>query len=258
MEFTKGMVILGRYKIISTLGKGGFGAVYLAEDFLLKSKPVAIKVTNNDTTDQMEKNRTLDQFMLEASILANLSHPHLPKVDNFGDLDQFLFMVMDYIPGDNLHVKLNVQGAMSESEVLPIIDQVLDALTYTHGQKPPVIHRDIKPANIVVRKDGMAFLVDFGIAKIDRTLTGAKAYTPHFAPPEQHGTGTDPRSDIYSLGATLYALLTGQAPTESIERVQGTSLTSPRQIKPSISSITEKIILKAMSLTPEDRYQTAP
>jgi nitrous oxidase accessory protein NosD len=166
-------------------------------------------------------------------------------------------MVMDYIPGDNLQVKLNAQGAMSESEVLPIMDQVLDALTYTHGQKPPVIHRDIKPANIVVRKDGMAFLVDFGIAKIDRTLTGAKAYTPHFAPPEQHGTGTDPRSDVYSLGATLYALLTGQAPTESIERVQGTSLTSPRQIKPSISSATEKIILKAMSLKPEDRYQTA-
>jgi len=233
-----GHVINNRYRIVKLLGQGGFGAVYRAWDINL-NRPCALK--ENLATD-LEAAR---QFEREARLLANLNHPNLARVTDYFILaGQGQYLVMDLIDGQDLQSMLDsvqpptaptgmlppVQGSspdaigLSESQVLPWISQVCDALSYLHSQKPPVIHRDIKPANIRINSQGKAVLVDFGIAKLydpqHQTTAGARAYTPGYSPPEQYGAGrTDARSDIYALGATTYSLLTGHRPPESIEIV---------------------------------------
>ena len=142
---------------------------------------------------------------------------------------------MDFVEGQDLQEKLDqLNGPLPESQVLTWIDQILEALDYLHHQNPPVIHRDIKPGNIRITPQGIAMLVDFGIAKVYdpayRTTLGARAVTPGFAPFEQYGQRpTDARTDLYALGATMYTLLTGQVPPESIDRVAGTALPPPRK-----------------------------
>jgi len=249
-------MLLGRYRIVKLLGRGGFGAVYKAWDVRLN---VACAVKENfETSAEAER-----QFAREAALLANLRHPNLPRVsDHFTVEGQGQYLVMEYIEGEDLQVKLEAAGGpLAEGQVLPWFIQVCDALTYLHTHTPPIIHRDLKPANIRITPEGTAIVVDFGIAKLydplKRTTLGARAVTPGYAPFEQYGQEpTDARSDVYALGATLYAVLTGKTPVESIARMGGRALPSPRQVNAAISPQVEAVIVKAMALLPEERFQS--
>ncbi|MBN2550270.1 MAG: protein kinase [Anaerolineales bacterium] len=245
-----------RYRIDSLLGKGGMGAVYKAWDTSL-GLPVAIK-ENMDASPEAQK-----QFSREAGLLARLSHPNLPRVtDYFFIENQGQYLVMDYVEGEDLAAMIARLGRLPEPQVLAWISQVCEALGYLHSQPQPIIHRDIKPANIRINPQGKAMLVDFGIAKIYdphlATTIGAKAVTPGYSPPEQYGGGhTDMRSDIYSLGATLYTLLTGQVPPESVSRmVTQQPLPAPHTMNPAISPQVEQIILKSVEIATERRFQS--
>jgi serine/threonine protein kinase len=253
MTLTPGGLLRERYRIIGIIGKGGMGAVYRGEDTVLQTT-VAIKENLNPLPQAVK------QFKREAVLLASLRHPNLPRVtDHFieGDLQ---YLIMDYIPGDDLKTILERQGALPESQVLGWCTEICDALTYLHTQHPPVTHRDIKPANIKITPDGKPVLVDFGIAKASEvgsvTTTGARSLTPGFAPPEQYGSSpTDSRSDLYSLAATLYNLLTGHIPPDSLERaLEQTELKPIREYNPKISPSVDGAIWKAMSLSPSERF----
>ena len=245
MILKQGTQIHDRYRIVKQLSQGGFGAIYRAWDTVL-GRPCALK-ENLDTTPEAQR-----QFEREAKILADLSHPNLPRVtDYFFIPGQGQYLVMDFVEGQDLQAMLDQRGApLSEIRVLPWIDQVCDALAYLHAQSPPIIHRDIKPANIQITSDGHAVLVDFGIAKFYdpgmKTTLGARAVTPGYSPHEQYGQGTtDERSDIYALGATLYTLLTGQEPPESINRVVRDPLIPPEQINQILSRGSSVVLKRA-------------
>ncbi len=256
-----------RYRVERELKAGGFGAVYLAEDFFFASRkgastsgrPCVIK----ENFDQSPKAR--EQFEKEAAVLSTLSHPHLVRVtDTFVEPGGRMYLVMEYIDGEDLEDRLGrATAGLPESEVLVWMDQVLDAVAYCHAQTPPVIHRDIKPSNIRIRRaDGKAILVDFGIAKIGdesvQTQEAARGYSPHYSPVEQHSMrGTGAYSDVYALGATLYHLVTGQPPPESTELAVGKPLPRPRTLNPAVSPLVEQVILTAMQVRPQDRYPNA-
>ncbi len=265
MPLTTGQILNNRYRIARLLGQGGFGAVYKAWDTTL-NRPCAVKESFEQDTEAGR------QFLREAQILANLSHPNLPRVtDYFALPGAGQYLVMDFVEGQDLEQLLaQAGGRLPESQALPWIGQVCDALAYLHRQQPAVIHRDIKPANIKITPPdqdyphGRAMLVDFGVAKVYdpslRTTQGARAVTPGYSPHEQYGqTGaaTDARTDIYALGATLYTLLTGQAPPESILRMVTDPLLPPRQLNPAISPAVETAILQALQVDPSHRFQSA-
>jgi serine/threonine protein kinase len=251
-----GIVLEGRYRIEEELGHGGFGAVYRAWDIRL-SKAVAVK-ENLDISSEAQR-----QFTREATVLANLSHPNLPRVfDHFVISDQGQYLVMDYVEGEDLLTLLERQGEIPIEPALEWMIQVTDALEYLHSQDSPVVHRDVKPSNIRITPRGKAMLVDFGLVKFSdprkKTTSGARAITPGYAPPEQYGIGkTDIRTDIYSLGATIYRLVAGIEPPESVQRLAGEHLTPANQVNSDISSQLSKLIDRAMALEPDKRYQNA-
>ncbi len=244
-----------RYQILKPLGKGGMGNVYLAEDQSL-NKRVAIKENFNLGEE------SASQFLQEAHLLADLHHPNLPRVTDYFIEGINQYLVMDYLPGDDLQILLEREGRQSVSTILPWADQLADALQYMHTRKPPVTHRDIKPANIKLRSDGTAVLVDFGIAKAaetsQQTAVGAMGFTPGFAPPEQTGGGrTGPHSDQYAFAATLYMLLTGNRPVESVKRVLNGEKTLPaRDLNPMIPVNISDALQKAMSINPQGRFKS--
>lgn len=257
MTLEQGTLLHGRYRIVDILGQGGMGSVYRAIDENLGVE-VAVK-ENLFTTEEYAR-----QFRLEAVILANLRHPNLPRVtDHFVVGDQGQYLVQDYIEGEDLRQRMERQGTISEEEVILIGAAICDALTYLHTRKPPVLHRDIKPGNVKITPDGHVYLVDFGLAKVvqgsQATTTGARAMTPGYSPPEQYGTArTDPRSDIYSLGATLYAALTGVIPEDGLARVMdNVQLTPIRKRNSNVSRRLASTIEKAMEPYPDDRFQSA-
>jgi Tol biopolymer transport system component len=233
------------------------GSVYRAVDENL-GVDVAVK-ENLFTTDEYAR-----QFRLEAVILANLRHPNLPRVtDHFVIGDQGQYLVMDYIEGEDLRQRMERVGNITEDEAILLGAAMCDALMYLHTRKPPILHRDIKPGNVKITPEGHIFLVDFGLAKVlhgsQVTTTGARAMTPGYSPPEQYGTArTDPRTDIYSLGATLYAALTGIIPEDGLARaMDNTQLTPLRKRNSKVSRRLAAAIEKAMGIDPADRYQTA-
>jgi serine/threonine protein kinase/Tol biopolymer transport system component len=257
MTLERGTLLHKRYRIVEILGQGGMGSVYRAVDENL-GVDVAVK-ENLFTTDEYAR-----QFRLEAVILANLRHPNLPRVtDHFVIGDQGQYLVMDYIEGEDLRQRMERQGNILEDEAILLGASICDALTYLHTRKPPILHRDIKPGNVKITPDGHVFLVDFGLAKVlhgsQATTTGARAMTPGYSPPEQYGTArTDPRTDIYSLGATLYASLTGIIPEDGLARaMDNTQLTPLRKRNSKISRRLSAAIEKAMGIDPADRFQTA-
>jgi len=266
-----GGILRDRYEIIDLVGQGGMGAVYKADDLRLRGRICAVKEILPEliSAPGME-DQAHDQFYREASILSRLDHPNLPKVSDFFNQDGREYLVMDFIPGQDL--RQLVEDArrhdtfLPEASVLAWAGQLCDALTYLHTQDAPVLHRDIKPSNIKLTPRGVVKLVDFGLVKLlmpdeSRTVTvvqgrGTVAYTPL----EQYGgdTGhTDVRSDIFSLGATIYHLLTGQPPADAKQRfLKPGSLVPPRNLNPRVSLRTERAILAAIAQHPDDRPAT--
>ncbi len=257
MTLERGTVLNDRYRIVEILGQGGMGAVYRAIDENLGIE-VAVK-ENLFTSEEYSR-----QFRLEAVILANLRHPNLPRVyDHFEIADQGQYMIMDFIEGEDLRERMERLGAIPDEDAIRIGAAICDALTFLHSRTPPVLHRDIKPGNIKITPDGQIYLVDFGLAKVAHgnqvTTTGARAMTPGYSPPEQYGTArTDARTDIYSLGATLYAALTGQIPEDALARaMDNATLTPVRKHNPKVGRRLAAAIEKAMSIDPDDRFQSA-
>mgnify|MGYP000085352709 CR=1 FL=1 len=257
MTLERGALLHKRYRIVEILGQGGMGSVYRAVDENL-GVDVAVK-ENLFTTDEYAR-----QFRLEAVILANLRHPNLPRVtDHFVIGDQGQYLVMDYIEGEDLRQRMERQGNITEDEAILLGAAMCDALAYLHTRKPPILHRDLKPGNVKITPDGHIFLVDFGLAKVlhgsQATTTGARAMTPGYSPPEQYGTArTDPRTDIYSLGATLYAALSGIIPEDGLARaMDNTQLTPLRKRNGKVSRRLASAIEKAMGIDPADRFQLA-
>ncbi len=267
---TSGTVLRSRYRIVETIGEGGMGAVYQAEDERLIGRHCALKEVRLDPAmSDVARRQAQEQFHREASVLARLDHPTLPKVSDYfteADLD---YLVMDYVPGRDLKDIMNEARRagkfLDEAEVLNWTAQLCDALVYLHKQEPVILHRDIKPSNIKLTPDGRIKLVDFGLVKVlakdedeNRTLTVVQGRgTAAFTPLEQYGgdTGhTDGRSDIYSLGATVYNLLTNQPPLDAKRRfLNPSALQTPRSINPQISPATERAILTAIAMHPDQR-----
>ncbi len=261
-------VLKERYKVAGPIGQGGMGAVYRAEDMLLPGRICAIKEITPDPDAPLDILEELqEQFRQEASVLARLDHPNLPKVSDYFSQDGREYLVMDFIPGHDLRELINQarqEGRLlDEKQVLDWAYQLCDALTYLHNQTPPIVHRDIKPSNIKFTPSGLIKLVDFGLVKLltsdeSRTVTvvqgrGTAAYTPL----EQYGsdeTHTDIRTDIYALGATLYHLLTGRPPATARERfLNPKALIPPRTFNSRISPSVERAILAALALHPKGR-----
>jgi len=257
MVLDRGTLVNNRYRVVEILGQGGMGSVYRAVDENL-GVDVALK-ENLFTTDEYAR-----QFRREAVILASLRHPNLTRVtDHFVIENQGQYLVMDYIEGEDLRQRMDRVGLLNEDEVVIIGAAICDALNYLHTRIPPIVHRDIKPGNVKITPQGQIFLVDFGLAKIiqmgQATTTGARAMTPGYSPPEQYGTArTDHRSDLFSLGATLYAALTGVIPEDALARaMEQVELTSTRKRNPKISRRMAAVIEKSLAVRPDDRYQDA-
>jgi serine/threonine protein kinase len=208
-----GALLQGRYRVIRRLGKGGMGAVYEATDLRLD---VSVAIKEAFSTDP----RLRKQFEHEARLLAQLHHAALPRVTDYFTEDNRVFLVMQFIGGDDVAEIIGKQpGPLPPNTVIAWADQLLDALIYLHTRERQIIHRDIKPHNLKLTSAGSIALLDFGLAKADSDSTGADSWTSVFgftrrySPPEQmQDQGTTPRSDIYALGATLYHLLTGVKP----------------------------------------------
>lgn len=253
----RGSLLNKRYRIVEILGQGGMAAVYRAIDENLGVE-VAVK-ENLFTTDEYAR-----QFRLEATILASLRHPNLPRVsDHFVIELQGQYLVMDYIEGEDLRQRLDRLGPLPEQEAIIIGVAISDAMAYMHSRKPMVLHRDIKPGNVRITSLGHIYLVDFGLAKIvqgrEATSTGARAMTPGYSPPEQYGTArTDNRSDIYSLGATLYSALTDELPEDGLARAMDQAILTPvNQYNPRVSKRIAGVIEKCLEIRPDNRYQNA-
>jgi serine/threonine-protein kinase len=263
-------VLRGRYVIRERIGQGGMGSIYLADDRRLEGRLCALKEVEYDRAlppKVLEEAR--EQFLREATVLARLDHPNLPKVSDFFSNGPRDYLVMDYVPGKDLR-ELMLEARrnktfLDENQVLDWANQLGDALAYLHGQEPPIIHRDIKPSNLKVTPNGLLKLVDFGLVKIlvpdEVTITiiqgqGTALYTPL----EQYGgddSHTDVRADIYSYGATLYHLFTNEPPAEARRRfLQPSSLTPIRQVNPAVSLRTERAVTWALALHPDERPES--
>lgn len=262
---TPDTVLQGRYKIVRQLGQGGMGTVYEALDERLDTT-VALKET------VFTEERLRKQFEREARLLARLHHPALPRVSDHFSEGEGQFLVMQFIPGDDLsEMMARKNGPFSPDQVLTWTDQLLDALDYLHTQEPQIVHRDIKPQNLKLTSRGQIILLDFGLAKgqagdISRVTTSASifGYTPNYAPLEQiQGLGTDSRSDLYSLAATVYHLLTATKPPDALTRAaalvnsQADPLVAATQLNPVVASEVSNVLQQAMSQSKEQRFATA-
>ncbi|MFN2196585.1 MAG: serine/threonine protein kinase [Anaerolineales bacterium] len=270
VSLSSGAILYDRYKIQKIIGQGGAGSVYLAEDTRLEGRLCAIKEVSHDQTLPLDlEKQARDQFQREAVVLARLDHPNLPKVSDYFSIGDRDYLVMDFVPGNDLRTLLmeakRKNEFLDERQVLEWSNQLADALSYLHSQKPLILHRDIKPSNLKIMPNGLLKLVDFGLVKVlaseDVTVTviqgrGTALYTPL----EQYGGDaghTDARSDIYAFGATLYHLLTLQPPLEARERfLNPGQLTPLRDINHNISPRTERAVLWAMRLHPDERPQS--
>jgi serine/threonine protein kinase len=257
MPLENGFLLNNRYRILDILGQGGMGAVYRAVD---ENLDVTVAVKENSFFSE----EYARQFQREAQVLASLRHPNLPRVFDYFVIDQQgQYLVMDYIAGDDLRQWMNREETISENEALLIGIAICNALIYLHSRVPAIAHRDIKPGNVKITPSGEVVLVDFGLVKVmddkEITTTAARAMTPGYSPPEQYGPDpTDHRSDIFSLGATLYASLAGYLPEDSLARATGkTTLTLLQTYNPSVSDKTAEVIEKALQLRFEDRWQSA-
>lgn len=260
-----------RYRIIAETGGGGFGYVYKAIDEVFGCT-VAIKETKEQVAGKEQLRRAFER---EAKLLRNLKHAALPRVTDYFVHDQSQFLVMDFIEGSDLAARLKTRNEpFTIREVLFWSDTILSALEYLHSRHEPIIHRDIKPSNIKLADDGSIYLLDFGLAKgstgqmstvlAEQSTFSVAGFTPDYAPLEQLApSGTKPQSDIYSLGATLYHLLTERLPIsastrdEAIQKGQPDPLPPPHEINPKVPARISQIICQSMAIRWWDRFASA-
>lgn len=260
-----GTILQSRYRVIRQLGRGGMGAVYEATDLRL-GHSVAVK----QTLTEQEELWTL--FEREARLMARLNHPVLPQVTDYFTEGNRAFLVMQFVAGNDLAEVLTQQpGPIPRRVVIAWADQLLDALIYLHSHDRQVIHRDIKPHNLKLAETGRIVLLDFGLAKSERTKdedpqSGRSifGYSPRYAPLEQiQDLGTTPQSDIYALGATLYHLLTGTKPPDALARAAAVIASQPdplrpaHEINPAVGEELSLILARAMAQNPNERYGSA-
>ncbi|HUA32394.1 MAG TPA: protein kinase [Candidatus Binataceae bacterium] len=230
---TPGTTLQNRYFIERLLGGGGMGVVYLARDQRLANRPCAIKEMVDHFIDQAQRIEANEYFAREADTLAQLKHQAIPSItDRFDDKNRH-YLVMEYVEGRNLEEEITATGqALSESLVIDVARQLCDVLAYLHGLVPPIIYRDMKPSNVMLTPKGRVVLVDFGIARLFKAARkGTMIGTLGFAPPEQYQGTVDPRSDIYSLGATLHFVLTNRDP----EKFPPFSFPKIKELMPNVS-----------------------
>lgn len=252
-----------RYQLQQTLGTGGMAVVYLARDLMLE-RPVAIKVLRQDFSRDDDFR---DRFRQEARAAANLSHPNIVMVHDFGLDAGRLYIVMEYIPGTDLKTMMKQRGRFTVDEALPLIVQASAGIGYAH--RAGLVHCDVKPHNMLVSPDQRLKVTDFGIARAlasiqpdekNDVVWGSPQY---FSPEQAAGFAPSPASDVYSLGVILYEMLTGQLPFTSNDSSELARLhrdaqpTSPRRINPEIPHALESILLKVLSKEPSARYRTA-
>ncbi len=261
---SNGSTIQGRYVVEELLGKGGFGAVYLVRDQRVRGNKFALK----EVIDPSKKERV--HFTFEGEVLKRLDHYALPRVYRTFDDDKNYraYILMDYIEGPNLETlrQMQPEKRFSVAQVMHFMAPIVDALGYLHKQRPPIVHRDIKPANIILPpSDAGAVLVDFGIAKEfdeEGTTTAVRRCSPGYGAPEQYDRGTSLRTDIYGLGATLYALLTGAIPTDALYRLTQLGSKHPDPLEP-VSKLAPNVpqhisdaIIRAMSISSSERFES--
>lgn len=260
-----GTVLNSRYEIVRRIGGGGMGAVYLAKDRNLGDAPRAVKEMVETHLDENQHEKAIGDFKRESLLLTSLEHPSIPTIyDYFYDnnLNRF-YLVMKYISGGDLASRLrsSTQGKLDEKTVADWGMQVADVLEYLHTRPKPIIYRDLKPANLMIDgNSGRVMLIDFGIARwVAKQEKGVTAVgTMGYAPPELFSGRVEPRSDVYSLGATMFHLLTGSDPQDNPLLIfDFTKNPRPRQIVPSISSEMERLLMKTVEYKPEDRFRSA-
>jgi eukaryotic-like serine/threonine-protein kinase len=264
-QLAQNTVLNGRYEIVRRIGGGGMGAVYLAKDRNLGDAPRAVKEMVESHLDSSQHEKAIGDFKRESLLLTALEHPSIPTIyDYFYDetLNRF-YLVMKYISGGDLASRLRaaVGGRLDEKTVTDWGMQVADVLDYLHSRPKPIIYRDLKPANLMIDGNtGRVMLIDFGIARwVTQQEKGVTAVgTMGYAPPELFSGRVQPASDVYSLGATMFHLLTGSDPQDNPLLIfDFTKNPRPRQITPSISSEMEMILMRSVEYKPEDRYRTA-
>jgi eukaryotic-like serine/threonine-protein kinase len=242
--------VIGPYRVLGVIGHGGYGAVYEAEVIRRPDVRVALKETLSF--------EHVHGFRTEFLVLSALQHDNLPRYHDMFERDERGYLVMELIRGQSLKDIVRKEGGpVLERLALSYADQICDVLSYLHGQQPAIIHRDIKPDNVRITPEGLIKLVDFGLAKAGTETTAHKqGGTPAYAPPEQWSGGTDPRSDVYSLGATLFHLLTGKVPPPAALRqgANGDPLVSACEINPRVSAQVSAVVLQSMALYPMQRF----
>jgi serine/threonine protein kinase len=249
-----------RYLIVGQAGRGGMSAVYQAVDTLSRNRHVAIKEMSQGHLDSGELAEATARFQQEAALLGSLQHPNLPRI--YGGFSEYgrSYLVMEYIDGKTLLQMLKDSGGrpLPIAQVLDYAIQLCDVLTYLHSQNPPIIFRDLKPTNVMVKENGHVVLIDFGIARFfkegqaqDTVFLGS----PGYAPPEQHGTSqTNPRSDLYSLGATLHCCLTGRDPFHAKDRF---AFPPVHQLNPLVPVELDQLIQRMVSMDEQQRPDSA-
>lgn len=258
-----GVLLLNRYQLVRQIGRGGMALVFEGRDLMLE-RTVAVKLLRSDfSRDEAFQNR----FRQEARAAANLSHPGIVTVYDFGIDPQGIFIVMEFVPGNDLKTRIQEKGAYQPEEGIPLMIQACSALGYAH--RSGIVHCDVKPHNMLVTNDSRLKITDFGIARALSTINAEERAevvwgSPQYLSPEQaKGEPPSPASDVYSLGVVMYELFTGMLPystnndTELAKMREESSPTPPSAINPAIPQSLEKIILKVLSREPSARYRTA-